>query len=151
MSAPDTKALPPAPLTTTTRTLLSRAKPSRIFAAASHMSSDTALRRSGLLNIRWPTAPSWRATTLSVAVMTSILRVSCLASARSHRIGFAQRCNLVCPESEFLEDCVGMLAEVGWRRRDPARRPRQRHRLTGHAQRLALFLDALRHAKVRDL
>src|SRR5215510_4974506 len=151
MSAPETKALPPAPLTTTTRTLPSRAKASRIFAAASHMSSDTALRRSGLLKIRWPTPPSRRATTLSVSVMTSILLASCRAGARSHRIRLAERRDLARLEPELLEDCVGVLAEVGRRRRDPARRARQRHRLTGHAQRLALFLDALRHAEVHHL
>jgi hypothetical protein len=43
MSAPETKALPPAPVSTTTRTSSSLAKPSRIFAVAAHMSSDTAL------------------------------------------------------------------------------------------------------------
>src|SRR5882672_12310594 len=69
MSAPDTKALPPAPVITTTRTSSSAAKPSMIRLAASHMSSDTALWRSGLLKVMYPTCPSLRDSILSVWVM----------------------------------------------------------------------------------
>ena len=51
MSAPETKALSPAPFSTMTRTAGSRSKASRISGIACHMSSDTALRRAGLLKI----------------------------------------------------------------------------------------------------
>jgi hypothetical protein len=50
-SAPDTKALPPAPVSTTTRTSASLANSSRISLKAAHISSETALWRSGLLKI----------------------------------------------------------------------------------------------------
>ena len=49
MSAPDTNALPPAPVTTTTRMFGSLRKSSRMPTAASHMSSDTALCRSRIV------------------------------------------------------------------------------------------------------
>src|SRR5262245_19012390 len=73
MSAPDTNALPPAPVTTTTRTSSSPAKSSRMRLAASHISRETALWRSGLLKIMVPTRPSLRASILSVAVMRRLL------------------------------------------------------------------------------
>src|SRR5262245_61127646 len=125
MSAPETKALPPAPDTTTTRTSGSRAKPSRIFVPAAHMSSETALRRSGLLKIRWPTPPSRRASILSVSLMAS----SCHAHHASHRLGAAQRGDLLRLEAELFENGVGMLAQIRRRRGDLARRARQRHGL----------------------
>jgi hypothetical protein len=50
MSAPDTNALLPAPVSTTTRNESSRAKSSMMRPVAAHMSSDIALWRSGLLN-----------------------------------------------------------------------------------------------------
>ena len=51
MSAPDTNALPPAPVSTTARTSASLRKPSRMSRVAAHISIDTALCRSGLLKI----------------------------------------------------------------------------------------------------
>ena len=56
MSAPETKARPPAPLTTMTRIASSRSKSSMMRATASHISSETALCRAGLLKIRRPIA-----------------------------------------------------------------------------------------------
>src|SRR5215472_15582780 len=76
MSAPETKALPPAPVITTTRTSLSLAKPSMIRLAASHISNETALWRSGLLKIMYPTCPSLRDSILSVWVMAPWLLAS---------------------------------------------------------------------------
>src|SRR5262245_2810941 len=71
MSAPDTNALPPAPVTTTTRTSSSLAKSSRMRVPACHISSDTALWRAGLLKVMVPTRPSLRANILSVLGMGS--------------------------------------------------------------------------------
>src|SRR6266481_2970748 len=67
MSAPETKALPPAPLTTITRTASSSSKSSMIWVTACHISSDTALWRAGLLKIRRPIGPSFSAIILLVA------------------------------------------------------------------------------------
>src|SRR4051812_2318197 len=72
MSAPDTKALPPAPVITTTRTSSSLAKSSMIRLAASHMSNETALWRSGLLKIMYPMRPALRDSILSVWVMRKL-------------------------------------------------------------------------------
>src|ERR1039458_6544069 len=123
MSAPDTKALPPAPVTTTTRTAWSAAKSARIPCAASHISSDTALCRSGLLKISVPTPPSLRDSILSVCVI-SVFLLS--LSASSHRLRLMQFGNLAVGETEFLEHLVGVLAELRRRGGDLARRARQR-------------------------
>src|ERR1700759_1924107 len=66
MSAPETKARPPAPLTTMTRIASSRSKSSMICVTASHISSETALCRAGLLKIRRPIPPSFSAIILLV-------------------------------------------------------------------------------------
>jgi hypothetical protein len=50
MSAPETNALPPAPVSTTQRSESSRLKSSMMRPIATHISSDIALWRSGLLN-----------------------------------------------------------------------------------------------------
>ena len=49
MSAPETKARSPAPRMTTTRTSPRSSKASKMTGSASVISSETALRRSGLL------------------------------------------------------------------------------------------------------
>src|SRR5216684_976785 len=74
MSAPETKALPPAPDSTTTRIAGSLAKSARISFAACHISSEVALSRSGLLKIIVPIGPSLRAIILSVGMKRSLLR-----------------------------------------------------------------------------
>src|SRR5204862_2364671 len=66
MSAPDTKAVPPAPVSTTTRMSESLRHSASMAAVASHISSETALRRSGLLKVTVPTWPSLRNSILSV-------------------------------------------------------------------------------------
>src|SRR5262249_20116975 len=152
MSAPEMKALSPAPVTTTTCTSPSRANASRRSVAAIHMSSDTALRRSGLLKMRVPTAPSLRARILSVSVMCLALCIATFAGrALLERIRLAQRGDLGRLEAEFLEDRIGVLAEIGRRRRELAGRARQRHRLARHAQRLVLLAHALRQAEMDHL
>src|SRR6202142_2401419 len=149
ISAPDTKALPPAPVTTTTRTALSAAKSARMPWAASHISSDTALCRSGLLKVIVPTPPSLRDSILSVCVIVKSLR--CSADA-SHGFSFVQRRDFLVGESEFLEDLVGVFADVGRARRDLARRARQLERLTDEAEPAAVGARRfLRHAKMLDL
>jgi hypothetical protein len=72
MSAPDTNALPPAPVTTSTRTSSSLANSSRMRVPACHISSDTALCRAGLLKVIVPTRPSLPASILSVMVIVSL-------------------------------------------------------------------------------
>src|SRR5437899_6735053 len=73
MSAPETKARPPAPLTTMTRTASSRSKSSMIRVTASHISSETALWRAGLLKIRRPIGPSFSAIILLVMGWSSMV------------------------------------------------------------------------------
>ena len=73
MSAPEAKALPPAPVTTMTRTDGSALKSAMISSAASHMSSEIALCRSGLLKIIQPTPPSLREIIFSLG-MRRLLR-----------------------------------------------------------------------------
>src|SRR4051794_6522214 len=66
MSAPDTKALPPAPATTTQRISSSPSSSARMRGTASHMSSETALCRAGLLKSIQPVDPSLRRIILSI-------------------------------------------------------------------------------------
>src|ERR1043165_4038727 len=73
MSAPETNALPPAPETTMTRIAGSRAKSSMMLSAPSHISSETALWRAGLLNTIRPMAPSLVISILSVSIENSVL------------------------------------------------------------------------------
>ena len=56
----------PAPCSTITRTAGSLSNRSRMVGIASHISSDTALRRAGLLKVIQPIGPSMRASILSV-------------------------------------------------------------------------------------
>src|SRR5216683_6532983 len=72
MSAPETNALPPAPVTTMTRIASSFSKSSMICATACHMSSETALWRAGLLKMMRPTAPSFSASILLVIGWSSM-------------------------------------------------------------------------------
>src|SRR6185503_1586722 len=68
MSAPDAKALPPAPVITMTRTDLSERKSCMSSSAASHMSSEIALWRSGLLRIIQPTPFSFFESIFSLGI-----------------------------------------------------------------------------------
>jgi hypothetical protein len=68
MSAPDANALPPEPVSTITRTDGSAAKPCMISSAASHISSEIALWRSGLLKIIQPTPSCVLEIILSVGI-----------------------------------------------------------------------------------
>ena len=74
MSAPEAKALPPAPVTTMTRTDGSAPKSAMISSAASHISSEIALWRSGLLKIIQPTPPSLREIILSLCIAVLLKR-----------------------------------------------------------------------------
>src|SRR5215471_7887550 len=73
MSAPETKALPPAPLTTTTRIAGSSAYWLSSACTRSHMSRDTALCLLGLLKMTWPTGPSLRPMTFSSCMLHPLL------------------------------------------------------------------------------
>src|SRR6516165_2530733 len=113
MSAPETKARPPAPLTTITRTASSRSKSSMIWVTACHMSSDTALWRAGLLKIRRPIGPSFSAIILLVMGWSSMaLRAP---DYWSDDIAGAQIGDCGVIVAEFVQYLVGVLAEVGCR------------------------------------
>src|ERR1700684_2766844 len=130
MSAPETKALPPAPVRTTTRTSLSAAKASSASVVASHISSDTALWRSGLLKVTSPTPASLRARILSVC---DFVFISCFAVIAplvcSDPLPLPQRGNLAFGKAELLEHGAGMLALAGRPPDQTGGRARQRHRL----------------------
>ncbi len=66
MSAPETKALPPSPESTTMRTLSSFSALARSGGIASHMSTESALCFSGLLKRMCSTEPSSHVFTRSV-------------------------------------------------------------------------------------
>src|SRR5262245_33976141 len=68
MSAPEAKALPPAPVTTITRTDLSARKSCIASMAALHISSEIALWRSGLFSVIQPTPFSFFAMILSLGI-----------------------------------------------------------------------------------
>src|SRR5690349_19444904 len=109
MSAPETKARPPAPLTTMTRTASSRSKSSMMRVTPSHISSDTALCRAGLLKISRPIAPSFS------AIILLVMGWSSMAPAPLHHVAGAQigdRCLVV---AELAQHLLGVLAEIGGR------------------------------------
>src|SRR6185436_5161119 len=136
MSAPDTNAFVPAPVSTTTRSESSVLNSSMMRPVAAHMSSDIALWRSGLLNTMYPTPPSLRESTLSVLTI-SFMSVSlcCLEGLLG-----AQLADLVLAEPELGQHLVGVLAEVRRRRHDVARRARERDRLTHEVDHLLLLI-----------
>ena len=68
MSAPETKALSPAPVTTTTRIAGSFSNSSRMTGIASHMSVEVALCFCGLLKTSRPTGPAFSAIMLGVGL-----------------------------------------------------------------------------------
>src|SRR3990167_6783280 len=109
MSAPETKAFPPAPRNTRTRTSSSRAKVSKISAIASRITSDMALRRSGLLKIIQPMPLSL------VAIILSVL--SCIGRLPfgffwrfSDCTGCAQALELVTCDTDLAEDLFRVFA-----------------------------------------
>src|SRR5262245_34016022 len=140
MSAPETKALPPAPVMTMTRTALSATKSRRIASAASHISSDTALWRSGLLKVITPIAPRFSASILSVGMSRA-------PSGVSDRLRGARRGDLGIAEAELAQHRVGVRAGGGRRAGGATRRARQLDRLADHAR----AADRLGDAEMRDL
>src|ERR1700684_1519856 len=114
MSAPETNALPPAPVSTTTRTSLPAAKSVSTVAVASQISSATALWRWGWLRVTSPTPASLRERILSVC---DIVFISCIAVIAafvcSDRLRLAQRGNLAFGKDELLEHRAGMFALTG--------------------------------------
>src|SRR5262249_50899698 len=164
MSAPDTKALPPAPVITTVRTPSSLAKSLMIRLAASHISSETALCFAGLLKIMYPTLPSRRDSILSVWVISELSSASlrgarsatkqspstagdcfgvlrtprndaCVLRLPSNRIRLAQRRDLLGAVAELLEHLAGVLAKRGRGHDQLARRARQPHALADQGER----------------
>src|SRR4029077_19078755 len=94
MSAPETKAWSPAPVTTTTRMAGSFSDSSMMIGIASHMSDEVALRLAGLLKTSRPTGPAFSAIMFGVGlIMGNLLNNSALAKAgdgRSIVAGFLQ-------------------------------------------------------------
>src|SRR5271170_3450503 len=99
MSAPETKALLPAPVRITTRTELSAANSSRISPRPTHISTDMALRFSGWLKVISPIPSSFAASILPPAYSTetppltivSISDRSLLAHVRNLRVRVSDR------------------------------------------------------------
>src|SRR5262249_32296541 len=100
ISAPETNALSPAPASTTTRIAGSASNAESTFGIPAHISTETALRRSGLLKISQPIAPSLRPTSFSVPLSTApafgkvsinslipILRIQIRSRRLDHTIG----------------------------------------------------------------
>src|SRR6266446_10575885 len=106
MSAPETKARPPAPLTTITRIASSVSKSSIIWVTACHISSDTALWRAGLLKIRRPIAPSFS------AIILLEMGWSSMVLAPLHDVAGAQIGDRGGVVAEFAQYLVGMLTEI---------------------------------------
>src|SRR3954468_24281139 len=126
MSAPETKARSPAPLTTTTLTVGSLAKESTIRPRALHMSRETALCRAGLLKTIQPTAPSFRAIMRSVP--TSI--GSLLAPRSSDCLVATQASDVSLAVAQGSQDEVRVLSPLRRRAVHAAWRPAQRHGLS---------------------
>src|SRR5579884_4017319 len=105
MSAPDTKALPPAPVSTTTRIDGSAPNSASMSDAACHISNDTALCLSGLLKMRYPTPPPFRAHLLSLCVRSFI-------PPSLYHLSLMERGDVAIGKPEFLGDFVGVLTDV---------------------------------------
>src|SRR5205814_10712825 len=118
MSAPETNALSPLPASTTTRIAASAAKSSSTGGIACHISSDTALRRSGLSNTSQPTAPSRR------AAMRPLI-----SSLLSHHALRAQPGDIGVAVLELVQDLLRVLADLRRRGLQRGRRARELHRL----------------------
>src|SRR4029077_21288974 len=73
MSAPETKAWSPAPVTTTTRMAGSFSDSSMMIGIASHMSDEVALRWAGLLKTSRPTGPAFSAIMFGVGLIICLL------------------------------------------------------------------------------
>src|SRR5690349_21178549 len=126
MSAPETKALSAAPVTTTTRIAGSFSNSSRMTGIASHMSVDVALCFCGLLKMRRPTGPAFSAIMFGVGLkfIACSSDDAALAEARDRPFVVAR----------FLQYCFGMLALLR------LRRPNLEGR-AAHVDRLADQLD----------
>src|SRR6185312_12237537 len=122
MSAPEMKALSPAPLRTMTRTSGSRSKWPRMTGIACHMSSDSALRRAGLLNTIQPIAPSIS------AIMRSLGEI--IFRSSSNRAVAVQSLDGIVVIPELAQHRVGVLAALRRRAVQPRRRAAQRDRLS---------------------
>src|SRR3954465_234274 len=124
-----------------------------MVARPDHISSDIALRRSGLLNVTQPTAPSFSASILSVSslIMVAVLWSDEWGSDDAALVQIGDRAGV---EADVLQHFVGVLAEIG---RLPAqgrglRRGRHVDRLADHldgAERLVV--DRLGDAEMLDL
>src|SRR5580700_5511819 len=120
ISAPETKALLPAPVRITTRTELSSANSSRISPSPTHISTDMALRFSGWLKVTSPTPSSFAASILPPAhsmetpplTIVSISDRSLFAHVRNLRIRIADgvqhliraRTRLRCRHTDVLRE-----------------------------------------------
>src|SRR6056297_35985 len=145
MSAPETKALPPAPDRMRIRTLSSAAKRAVADSTASHISSDTALRFSGWLKMIRAISPDCSVMILSVMGPSVFCRR--LGGARGFHLG-----ELCIAQADLGQDLGAMLARLGRRRGDMAAGAAHDDGLA-HQFRLAPLLagDGLSQAKVAHL
>src|SRR6185295_11256872 len=140
MSAPEANALPPAPVTTITRTDASALKSAIASSAASHISSEIAFSFSGLLKLIQPMPSAFFTISFSLAI------------AASSDDSFAlQPRDAGVVEADLAQDLGGVLAERRRMRDDPARRAAERHRLAEVRHVADLLHDAeLAHLRVRE-
>src|SRR5262245_52516501 len=143
MSAPETKAWSPAPVTTTTRTAGSFSNSSMMTGIASHMSDDVALRLAGLLKTRRPMGPSFSAIMFGVGlIMACLLDDAALAEAGDGGVVVA----------ELLQQRCGMLAQLRCSRAHLEGRAAHVDGLADHLDLAELGrFHRMRHLEVLDL
>src|SRR3984885_13205723 len=130
MSAPDMNAASPAPVATTTRTSPSAFRAVSTPGSAARICAVRALRRAGLLKVTVATEPATSTSSWSVPV--SWFRIAMQQpfwNALDHRVG-AQLFDLRRRVAQLGEDIVGVVARIGGRGPDGARR-------AGHPPRVA--------------
>src|SRR5579859_7134139 len=133
MSAPETKARVPAPVSATTRTPSSAAKSSRISASPLHISTDIALCFSGWLNVMSPMPACLSASILPPAY--SMFPATVLRGARGRWLPLPERrpgygrgvgpaCRVRCHTVD-VQPHVDTLAERGLRDVDTVEVPKR--------------------------
>src|SRR5258708_39918735 len=112
MSAPDTNAWSPAPVTTTTRMAGSFSNSSMMTGIASHMSEEVALRLAGLLKMSLPTGPCFSAIMLGVglSMLNSLFQFPCLPRLTGE---VARRAGGGKPQSRYLQVSDLKFSEIG--------------------------------------
>src|SRR6476646_7276019 len=152
MSAPEAKALSPAPVRITARTSRSACSASSRPGSATRISLDRALRLPGLLMVTTATAPATSTRSLPVPVLCragglgGVMRV-----LSDHALG-AEPVDLRARVAEFGEHLAGVVAGIRARRPDGGRRIGHPHRVAEDVQPAkGRVLHWLGHRQVLDL